>query len=104
MSEIKSKRVRSKKKKKKLKKLKKKFLLTSEKCWLIDEKLIPMYQHLVDNYSVKLREEWTVIKVEEMDVEVVQEVKQEPQEDNSVDSQQLQSSSRMNQLEVVISL
>ena len=63
-----------------------------------------MYQHLVDNYSVKLREEWTVIKVEEMDVEVVQEVKQEPQEDNSVDSQQLQSSSRMNQLEVVISL
>ena len=61
-----------------------------------------MYQHLVDSYSVKLREEWNV-KVEEMNVEVVQQVKEEPQDDNLVDSQQLQLSNRINQLEVVIS-
>ena len=80
----------------------KKFLLTSKKCWLIEEKLIPFYQHLVDDYSDKLREEWTV-KVEETDVEVVQQVKEEPQEDYLVDSQRLQLlSSRMNQLEVII--
>ena len=95
MSEIRSRTVHIKKKKK----LKKKFLLTSKKCWLIEEKLIPLYQHLVDSYSVKLREEWTV-KVEETDVEVVQQVKEEPQDDYLVDSQQLQLSSRM---EVVIS-
>ena len=76
----------------------KKFLLTSKKCWLIEEKLIPFYQHLVDGYSDMLREESTV-KVEETDVEVVQLVKEEPQED----SQQLQLSNRMNQREVIIS-
>ena len=95
MSGIKSKRVCSKKKISK-----KKFLLTSKKCWLLEEKLIPFHQHLVDGYSDKLREEWNV-KVEETDV-VVQQVKEEPQDDNLVDSQQIQSSSRMNQLEVII--
>ena len=83
------------------KKLKKKFLLTSKECWLLEEKLIPLYQHLLDGYSVKLREEWTV-KVEEKDMKVAQIVKEEPQEDCFVDSQQLQLSSRMNQLEVNI--
>ena len=97
MSEIRSRTAHSKKKKK----LKKKFLLTSKKCWLIEEKLLPFYQHLVDTYSVKLREGWNV-KVEETDVEVVQQVKEEPQEELLVDSQQLQLSSRTNQLEVVL--
>ena len=95
MSEIKSKKV-----KKKPMKLKK-FLLTSKKSWLIEEQLIPFYQHLLDGYSDKLREEWNV-KVEETDVEVVQQVKIEPQDDYLVDSQQLQLSCRMNQLEVNI--
>ena len=98
MSEMKSRTVRIKKKKKK--NLKKKFLLTSKKCWLIEEKLIPLYEHLVDSYSVLLREEWNV-KLEETDVEVVQQVKEEPQDDYLVDSQQLQLSSRINQLKVV---
>merc|ERR1712013_408346 len=98
MSDRRSRKVAFKKKKKKSKR---KFLLTSKKCWLIEEKLIPLYQHLVDNYSVKLREEWDV-KVEETDVEVVQQVKEEPQEDYLVDSQQLQLSSRMNQLESAV--
>ena len=87
MSEIKSKRLRSKKKK--MKKLKK-FLLTSKKCWVMGEKLLPFY-HLVDDYSVKLREEWTV-KVEEMDVEVTP-MKEEPQDDNLVEPQSLQVTS-----------
>ena len=97
MSHTRSKRSRSKKKKSE-----KLFLLTSKECWLIDEKLLPFYQHLVDDYSDKLREEWTV-KVEDTDVEVVQQVKEEPQEYYLVDSQQLQLSRRMNQLKVVIS-
>ena len=97
MSEIRSSSIKKRKKK-----LKRMFLLTSKKCWLIEEKLIPLYQHLVDSYSVKLREEWNV-KVEETDVEVVQQVKEEPQDDFLVDSQQLQLKSRTNQLEVVIS-
>ena len=98
MSEIKSKKVRSKKKKN----LKKKFLLTSKKCWVIEEKLIPFYQHLVDDYSVQLREEWSV-KVEETDLEATPQVKEEPQDDYMVDSQQFQSNNRMNQHEVIIS-
>ena len=63
-----------------------KFLLTSKKCWLLEEELIPMYQHLVDDYSINLREDWNV-KVEETDVEVVQQVKEEPQDDNLVEPQ-----------------
>ena len=68
----------------------------------MEEKLIPFYQHLVDGYSIQLREEWNV-KVEEKDVDVAQQVKEEPQDDYLVDSQQLQLSRRMNQLKVVIS-
>merc|ERR1712013_91210 len=66
--------------KKKRKKLKKRFLLTSKKCWLIEEKLIPLYHHLVDGYSDKLREE-RPIKTEESDFEITPQVKEEPQED-----------------------
>ena len=79
MSQIKSNRVRTKKKK--LKKMK--FLLTSKKCWLMEEKLLPFYQHLVDGYSIKLREEWTV-KVEELDVNILSQVKEEPLDENFV--------------------
>ena len=64
------------------------FLLTSKRCWLIEEKLLPLYQHLVDEYSDKLREEWTV-KVEETDVDITQ-VKEEPQDDNLDEPQALQ--------------
>ena len=78
-----------------------KFLLTSKNCWLLEEKLLPLYQHLVDGYSIKLREEWNV-KVEETDIEATPQVKEEPQDDYIVDSQQLQLSSRMNHLEVNI--
>merc|ERR1712013_648496 len=92
MSGIRCRKVRSKKKK-----MKKKFLLTAKKCWLLHEKLIPLYKHLVDSYSVKLREEWNV-KVDETAVEIVQQVKEEPQEDYLVDSQRLLSC-RMNQFE-----
>ena len=79
MSDGRSKRVDSKKRQKR-KKLKKSFLLTSKKCWLIEEKLIPLYHHLVDGYSDKLREDWP-IKTEESDFEITPQVKEEPQED-----------------------
>ena len=97
MSGIKRKRVRSKKKKK----MKKQFLLTSMKCWLIEEKLMPFYQYLVDDYSEKLREEWTV-KVEETDVDITQ-VKEEPQDDDFVEPQSLQLNSNINGLKVILS-
>ena len=41
------------------------------------EKLIPLFQHVVDGYSHKLREEWRV-KIEETDIETTQQVKEEP--------------------------
>ena len=50
-------------KKKKMKKIRK-FLLTSKKCWLIEQSLLPLYQHLVGGYSEKLRQE-SKVKVEE---------------------------------------
>ena len=81
-------RIRKRKFHSKKKKLKKKFLLTSKKCWILEEKLLPCYQHLVDDYSDKLREEWTV-KVEETDVDITQ-VKEEPQDDNLDEPQALQ--------------
>ena len=92
MSAFRSRKMCSKKRK-----TKKEFLLTSKKCWLLDEKLIPLYKHLVDSYSVKLREEWNV-KFEETDVEVVQLVKEEPQYVFFLNSQL-----QLNQLEVDIS-
>jgi len=64
-----------------------KFLLTSKKCWLIDEKLLPFYQHLVDDYSDKLRKEW--IKVEETDVETTTQVKEESLDDDLMEPQSL---------------
>ena len=35
----------------------KKFFLASKERWLIEERLVPLYQHLVDGYSEKLRDE-----------------------------------------------
>ena len=93
MSEIRT--VGSKKKKKK--KLKKKFLLTSKKCWLLDETLIPLYRHLVDRYSDKVREEW--IKVEETDIEATPH-EQEPPDDNLVEIPTYQVNSSTNQFKV----
>ena len=89
--------------KKKSKKSKKKFLLTSKKCWLIDEKLLPMYQKLVDDYSVKLREEWNV-KVEESDIETTSQVKDEPQDDYVVEPQSVHFNNSTHQFKVIIPL
>ena len=55
---------------------KKKYLLSSKKCWLIEEKLLPVYSHLVQSYSHQLRDTWTV-KVEESQFGSVQ-IKEEP--------------------------
>ena len=44
------------------------FLLTSKKCWVMDEKLLEVYSHLVESYSHQLKDELKVkVKVEEMD-------------------------------------
>ena len=99
MSGRRSKRARSKK----MKKSKKMFLLTSKKCWLLEEKLLPLYQHLVDDYSFKLREEWTV-KVEETDIEVTPQVKEEPEDDYLVEPQPVHLHNSTNQFKVIISL
>ena len=85
---------------KKMKNLKKKFLLTSKKCWVIEEKLLPFYQHLVDNYSDKLREEW--IKIEETDIETIPQVKEEPKDDYLVEPQQVHLNNSTNQFKVII--
>ena len=100
MSHIRSKRARSKKKKKS----KKMFLLTSKRCWLIEEKLLPLYQHLVDSYSIKLRrEEWTV-KVEETDLKATPQVKEEPLDDYLLEHQPVHLNNSTNQVKVIIPL
>ena len=62
---------------------KKKYLIGVKEYWLIEDALMPIYAHLVDFYSHKLNEEWSV-KVE--DFEGTFEVKEEC-EDNSIVSQ-----------------
>ena len=99
MSDRRSRKVACKKKKT----LKKEFLLTSKKCWLIDEKLLPLYQHLVDSYSVKLREDCTA-RVEESDIDATAQVKEEPQDEYFMEPQSLQLNSPTNPSEVIISL
>ena len=47
----------------------------------MDGQLLPLYLHLVDGYSEKLREEWFV-KGEEADIEATPLVKEEPLYDN----------------------
>ena len=55
-----------------------KFLLSTKKCWLIEEKLLPLYSRLVQSYSDNLQDTWTV-KVEEF--QDIPHVKQEPLDD-----------------------
>ena len=98
MSDRRSRKVACKKKKT----LKKEFLLTSKKCWLIDEKLLPLYQHLVDGYLVNLREKW--IKVEETDIETTQQEKEEPGCDYLVEPQSVNLNNSTSQFEVIFPL
>ena len=85
---------------KKMKKLKKEFLLTSKKCWLIEEKLLPLYQHIVDDYSDKLREEW--VKEEQSDVEATPQVKEEPLDDYLVEPRPVHLNNSTDQFKVIL--
>ena len=66
----------SRKKNKRRRVLKRKFLLSSKKRWLIQDKLLPVFSHLVDTYSDQLKDTWEV-KVEESQFGSVQ-IKEEP--------------------------
>ena len=68
---------------------KKKFLMGVKEYWLIEDSLMPMYAHLVDSYSEKVKNEWKVevIKVEDsqdINIEGSPEVKQEDADESSV--------------------
>ena len=63
---------------------KKKFLLFSKKCWLIEDKLLPVYSHLVDTYSDQLKDTWAV-KLEESQFVSVQ-IKEEPTDEIHYDT------------------
>ena len=39
------------------KKKKRRFLMTSKKCWMMEDHLVPLYSHLVDCYSNQLLED-----------------------------------------------
>ena len=65
--------------------------MTSKKSWLLDAKLIPLFQQLVDSYYIRVREEWNV-KVEETNIDITQ-VKEEPLDDNLVEPLSLQVNS-----------
>ena len=60
---------------------KKKFLMGVTEYWLIEHALMPAYAHLVDFYSHKLNEEWS-IKVE--DFEGTLKVKEECEDSSTV--------------------
>ena len=97
MSDRISRTVRSKKKNKKLKQM---FLLTSKNCWLVEEQIVPLYQHLVDGYSNKLREEWDM-KAED---ETNPQVKQESVDDYLLESRSVHLNNSTNQFKVIIPL
>ena len=81
-------------------------LINSTRCLVEevkDEKLIPLFQHLVDGYSYKLWGEWAV-KVEETDMEATQEVKEEPLDDFLVEHQPVHLNNSTNQFKVIIPL
>ena len=61
-------------KKKKRKKEKRRFLFSLKKCWVIEDKLLPLYSHLVDGYTNQLFED-------PFCCELIQ-VKQEPEDDH----------------------
>ena len=60
------------------KRKKRRFLLTTKKCWIIEDKLLPLYSHLVDSYSNQLLED-------PFFCETIQ-VKQESQDDHLLES------------------
>jgi len=62
---------------------KKKFLLSSKKCFLIEDVLLPVYLHLVESYSDQLKDTWAV-KVEESQFGSVQ-IKEEPVDEINCD-------------------
>ena len=66
-----SKRIRVQKKKNK------RFLVTSKKCWIIEDKLVPLHSHLIDCYSNQLIDD-------PFCCEIIR-VKQEPQDDSQED-------------------
>ena len=63
---------------------KKKYLLSSKKCWLVEEKLLPVYSYLLDTYYDQLNDTWTV-KVEESQFGRVQ-IKEEPTDEINYDA------------------
>ena len=64
---------------------KKKFLMGVKEYWLIEDALMPTYTHLIDSYSHKQHEEWSV-KVE--DFEGTFEVKEECEDGSTVSTKQ----------------
>ena len=76
MLSLKRNRVQSKKKKRR-------FLITSKNCWIIEDKLVPLYSHLVDCYSNQRLED-------PFCCEIIQ-VKQEPEDDFLLESLSLPS-------------
>ena len=52
--------------------------MTSKKCWIIEDKLLPFYSHIIDRYSDQLVEDPFCCEIIE--------VKQEPEEDFLVES------------------
>ena len=64
--------------------LKKKFLLSSKTSWLIEDKLLPLYSHLVESYSDQLKDTWAV-KVEESQFGSVP-IKEEPTDEINYDA------------------
>ena len=79
------------KKKKKRTKKQKMYLMTLKKCWLVEDRLVPLYQHLMDVYSDKLNRESNVT-LGECDLQEMLEVKQEPQDDDFMKSPYAQES------------
>ena len=63
------------------------FLMTSKKCWVIEDHLIPLYSHLVDCYSYQLLEDPFCC-----------EIKQEPEESLSLPSSDQHNSSHLEEV------
>ena len=75
----------------KSKKKKRRFLMTLKKCWIIEDKLLPLYSHLIDCYSDQLLKD-------PFGCETI-EVKPEPRDD-SLES--LPSADSNNHFEVIM--
>ena len=59
----------------------KEFLMGVKNQWLVEDNLVPVYDHLVESYSEQLRQEW---KVKD---EVTSEIKQEVKDESSLTHQ-----------------